>query len=127
MSAGTPVLRIETRGPNAEHVVLELTGTVDTQLAYRAGILLRSAVEIGGRQVIVDLSEACPNTALLGQTLEQVRRELRPMRGCLLVIDPPQSPVESGSDLSEAFRAYRRATHGAPASSRRVRELASSG
>jgi hypothetical protein len=122
-----PVLRIETSGPNAEHVVVELSGMVDTQLAYRAGILLRSAVEIGGRQVIVDLSEACSNTALLGQMLEQVRRELRPMRGCLLVIDPPESPVETRSDLSEAFRAYRRATHGAPESSRQGRELAPSG
>jgi hypothetical protein len=113
MSAGTPVLRIETGGPDSEHVVLELCGTVDAQLAYRAGVLLWSAVETGGRQVIVDLSEACISTALLKKTIEQVRRELRRMRGCLLVIDPPQSPVGSRSDLGEAFRAYRRAADGA--------------
>lgn len=121
--SGTPLLRIETSGAEAEQIILELCGTVDAQLAYRAGVLLSTAVETGGRQVIVDLSEASTSTALLGQMIEQVRAELRPLGGWLLVIDPPEAPVGLKNELNVAFRAYRHATGGLP---RRARDLTSS-
>jgi len=124
--SGTPLLRIETSGAEAEQVVLELCGTVDAQLAYRAGVLLSTAVETGGRQVIVDLSEASPSTAMLGQMIEQIRAELGPLRGWLLVIDPPDAPAEAENELSEAFRAYRRATYAPLDSPRRDSEFAQS-